>query len=605
MAAQDNPPRFEPQEPEDHTQLRRNLGERHVNMIAFSAVVGIGFFLQAGSVVYYAGPGLAVFAYLISGTVTWSAMACLGEMTALFPVKGAIFDFPGRFLDEAVGYAVGWMAWYFQIMIVAVEVLAVSQLFNFQFKQNYLSDVGYPESVLEWAFGQNTNPAVWGTLVLIIMFIVNLLPVRAFGEVEYISGCCKMIFICLLILLNVVINSNSVDSSTPPLFKYYNPPFAFESQNFTVHGDQIFTGGPGHLASMWTAMTVCIFGMAGFETVSIVAAESRDLERDESIKLATRKIALRIILLYALATFTVGLNVPYTDPNLNVSAINSFSNGQNSIFIIAVVRAHLTGWPHFLNAFFIFSSTSAGINALYLASRLLHALASIPGAWPRWTVAMTLRGKLEQTVYGVPVAAVFASWLFGLLGFLSVNPSSAEILGRIATNAVVSTLIVNCLICGAYLQFYKCVNRAARGDDERIDPDQDLRAYDRDDDRFYPYRSHGQYLRAWYGMCGSFLIVLFNGWSSFVSPMSNDDFLASYINIPIFIVLILAYRVKLEGFNPLNWTRRAREDLHNPLSIAQRNPRLRRGRLRRANRDVLFSWENAERFIQWLWTWLK
>jgi yeast amino acid transporter len=90
---------------------RRNLSERHVNMIAFSSIVGMGLFLQAGKIVHYAGPGLAVFAYLISGTVMWSAMACLGEMTAIFPVKGAIFDFPGRFLDEAVGYAVGWMAW--------------------------------------------------------------------------------------------------------------------------------------------------------------------------------------------------------------------------------------------------------------------------------------------------------------------------------------------------------------------------------------------------------------------------------------------------------------------------------------------------------------
>jgi amino acid permease len=311
-------------------------------------------------------------------------------------------------------------------MVVAAEVLAASQLFNLQFEQNYLSDVGYPEPILGWAFGQNTNPAIWGLFVLIIIFIVNLLPVRVFGEVEYISGCCKMIFICLLIVLNVIINSNSFDSSTPPRFKNYNNPYGFESQNFTVHG-QTFTGGPGHLASMWTAMTTCLFGMAGFDAVSVAAAESRDLEKDESIKLATRKIALRVILLYALATFTVGLNVPYTDPNLNVSAINSFSNGQNSIFILAVVRAHLIGWPHFLNAFFIFSSTSAGINALYLSSRVLHALASIPGVWPRWTVTMTLKERLERTVYGVPMAAVFASWLFGLLGFLSVNPSSAKV----------------------------------------------------------------------------------------------------------------------------------------------------------------------------------
>jgi amino acid transporter len=203
------------------------------------------------------------------------------------------------------------------------------------------------------------------------------------------------------------------------------------------------------------------------------------------------------------------------------------------------------------------------------------------------------------------MTAVFASWLFGLLGFLSVNPASAEILGRIAANSVVSNLIIHCVICVAYLRFYECVNCAARGNDQRIDPNQNLRAYDRGDDHFYPYRSHGQYIRAWYGMCGCFFIILFNGWSSVVSPMSINDFLASYINIPIFIVLILAYRVRLEGFNPSNWTRRANEDLRNPLSIAQSDPRLRRGRLHRANPDVLFSRGNAERFIQWLWVWLK
>ena len=320
---------------------------------------------------------------------------------------------------------------YNYIMVIAAEVLAVSQLFNFQFRQNYLSNVGYPEPVLEWTFGQNTNPAVWGTIVLITIFTVNLLPVRVFGEVVYISGCCKMIFICLLIFLNVIINSHSVDSSPPPLFKYYNSPYSFESQNFTL-GGQIFTGGPGHLASMWTAMITCFFGMAGFDAVAIAAAESRDLEKDESIKLATRKVSLRILLLYALAIFTAGLNVPYTDPNLNIP-VNSIPRGQNSIFIIAAVRAHLTGWPHFMNAFFILSATSAGINALFLSSRLLHALASIPVAWPRWPVATTLRGKLERTVHGVPIAAVFSSWLFGLLGFLSVKTYSAEVSSTVPT----------------------------------------------------------------------------------------------------------------------------------------------------------------------------
>lgn len=363
-------------------------------------------------------------------------------------------------------------------MVVAAEVTAVSQLFKFQFDPSYLAQVGYPEQTLQWGVGLKTNPAVWATILLIIMGVANLLPVRAYGEIEYVIGVCKMLFICMLIILNVVINTASFGTNEPGHFKYYEEPYSFQSQNFTLHGNTI-TGGPGHLASMWTAMTTTMFGMAGFDAVSITAAESRMLNRDESIKLATRKISLRIILLYTLATFTAGLNVPYTDPNLKAYALNSLPPGQHSVFIIALVRAHLTGWPHFLNAFYIFSATSAGINALYLASRLLHALACIPEAWPRWSLTMTLRSKLQRTSYGVPKAAVFASWLFGLLGFLAVKPTSAEvsipfikqiclrvgsflpdsitrqILGRIAINSVVSNLIVYCLICASYLRFYK------------------------------------------------------------------------------------------------------------------------------------------------------
>ena len=39
-------------------------------------------------------------------------LTTVGEMTALFPIRGPIIDFPGRYIDESVGFAVGWMAWY-------------------------------------------------------------------------------------------------------------------------------------------------------------------------------------------------------------------------------------------------------------------------------------------------------------------------------------------------------------------------------------------------------------------------------------------------------------------------------------------------------------
>jgi amino acid permease len=179
---------------------------------------------------------------------------------------------------------------------------------------------------------------------------------------------------------------------------------------------------------VWTAMTVTIFSMIGFESVAISAAEARDPDSEryeDAIKLATRKISLRIILLYSLATFTVGLNVPYDDPNLADAAINSLGNGRHSAFIIAAVRNNITFWPRFINGFFILSATSAGINSLYLSSRLLHALALTKHVWPEW--AEFLRSRLERTYGGVPRASVFTSWLFGLLGYLAAGTAPSQV----------------------------------------------------------------------------------------------------------------------------------------------------------------------------------
>jgi amino acid permease len=49
-------------------------------MMAFSACIGFGLFLQSGKVIYIAGPGLAVVAVALAASVMWSVIACLGEV---------------------------------------------------------------------------------------------------------------------------------------------------------------------------------------------------------------------------------------------------------------------------------------------------------------------------------------------------------------------------------------------------------------------------------------------------------------------------------------------------------------------------------------------
>jgi amino acid transporter len=316
------------------------------------------------------------------------------------------------------------------IILAATEVSAVAWLFKFEFTSEYLQTFNYPQDRLAWDFGLNTNPAVWVGLCLITILLVNLLPVRAYGEIEYFCGCLKMIVISGVILFNVIINARNAKNGEAR-FQFYESPYGFFSSNTTTSSSSrnyTFTGDTGRLVGMWSAMNTIFFSLQGFFTVSVTAAENKHLDRDESIKLATRKISLRVILLYTLTVFTVGLNVPYNDINLRDTSISSIKQGQNSPIIINCVRNGITGWPHFFNAFFIFSACSTGINGLYISSRLLHALANIRNAWPETAWANTLKTRLERTSSrGVPVNAVFVSWLFGLLAFLAVKPYPAKV----------------------------------------------------------------------------------------------------------------------------------------------------------------------------------
>ena len=316
-------------------------------------------------------------------------------------------------------------------MIIAAEVTAVAQLFQFKFDSSYLQNFNYPPGyTIDWKSTENVSPAIFVAIWLFFILSINLLRVRWYGEMEYWFGVTKMLCFVGLILFNIINNAR-----TRTYFKYYQAPYGFESKGFTSSRGMFHDGGSAHFAAMGTAMIVTIFSMIGFEAVSITAPENKDLEREESIKLASRKISLRIILLYSLGEFVAGMNVPYDDPQIKNTSVSALNNGAHSIFVVAAVRDGVKGFPGLFNAFFIFSATSAGLSALYISSRLLHALANEAKVWPSWYVAQSLRRRLERTDSGVPRAAVLTSWFFGWLGMLATQTNTAQVCTNLRQNS--------------------------------------------------------------------------------------------------------------------------------------------------------------------------
>jgi amino acid transporter len=147
-------------------------------------------------------------------------MSCLGEMAALMPVNAPAMEFPRRFLDRGVGFAVGWVYWFAYAVLSADQLVAVTNAVRFHYEDDH-------GTYMKWVVGNNVHPAVWVSLFLVLVTVANMLPVivratpkprsprifadmlafQYYGELEYIFGSLKLTFIVVLIVMMLILNT--------------------------------------------------------------------------------------------------------------------------------------------------------------------------------------------------------------------------------------------------------------------------------------------------------------------------------------------------------------------------------------------------------------
>lgn len=168
-----------------------------------------------------------------------------------------------------------------------------------------------------------------------------------------------------------------------------------------------------------TGIIKAIFSFTGMDIFAATAAESKALGDAESMKMAARKISIRIVTVYCFAVFTASFVVPYNHPFLNGQET---SLGASSIFVIAAVEAGLPAAAHFFNAVFVLSAATCAINSMFVASRVLHTLALRDQTGPEW-----ITRRLRQCNSGVPRRAVLVTSAVALLGYMGRTGTPREV----------------------------------------------------------------------------------------------------------------------------------------------------------------------------------
>ena len=351
-------------------QLRRVLKPRHLNMIAIGGSIGTGLFVASGATVATAGPGGALLSYALIGLMVYFLMTSLGEMAAYMPVSGSFCTYGSRFVEDGFGFALGWNYWYNWAVTIAAELVAAQLVMSFWF----------PEV-----------PGIyWSAIFLGIMFGLNVISARGFGESEFWFALIKVVTVVIFIGVGLATIFGIMHGVESPGFS-----------NFTM-GDAPFVGG---FQAMVGVAMIAGFSFQGTELIGIAAGESENPRKN--IPIAIRQVFWRILMFYILAIFVIGMLIPYTDPNL---LKNDASDISVSPFTLLFERAGFAAAAGVMNAVILSAILSAGNSGMYASTRMLYNLA-LEGKAPR------LFSRVSRS--GVPRNALYATTLVGALCFLT------------------------------------------------------------------------------------------------------------------------------------------------------------------------------------------
>lgn len=93
---------------ENADSLQRHLGNRQIQLIAIGGSIGTALFVSIGTGLYHGGPGSLFIAFTVQCMFLAMVNNCLAEMTTAFPVSGGFIRLAGKWVDDALGFMVGW-----------------------------------------------------------------------------------------------------------------------------------------------------------------------------------------------------------------------------------------------------------------------------------------------------------------------------------------------------------------------------------------------------------------------------------------------------------------------------------------------------------------
>ncbi|MGG1574314.1 amino acid permease [Fictibacillus sp. NRS-1165] len=378
--------------------LKRGLKNRHIQLIAIGGAIGTGLFLGAGKSIHLAGPAI-MLNYALIGVMLFFMMRALGEMLLYNPTSGSFTHFAESFIGPWAGFITGWTYWFCWIVTGMAEITAVGLYVKYWFP-------GIPQWLTALA-------------AVLILLLINMSAVKAFGEIEFWFALIKIITILALIVIGIALivmgyESHGTEASL---------------SNLVSHGGFFPNGSAGFVL----AFQMALFAFAGVELVGVTAGEAQD--PDKTLPSAINNIPARILLFYIGSLIVLMSIYPW-------DKIDPDSSPFVSVFKLIGIPA-ASGIINFVVLTSAMSSCNSG---LFSTGRMLYTLAN-EGKAPK---KLGLLNKKQ-----VPARALIVSTFFLSFGVLLNYLLPEEVFTLVTSIATICFIWVWGIILVSHLRFRK------------------------------------------------------------------------------------------------------------------------------------------------------
>ncbi|NEB01778.1 amino acid permease [Streptomyces sp. SID13726] len=388
------------------TGLQAGLKNRHLSMIAIGGVIGAGLFVGSSSGIATAGPGI-LLSYALVGTMVVLVMRMLGEMSAANPSSGSFSAHADRALGRWAGFSIGWLYWFFWVVVLAVEATAGAKILE-----------GWIPAVPQWG---------WALIVMIVLTATNLVSVGSYGEFEFWFAGIKVVAIGAFIVIGALAVFGvlpGVDSDKAGL------------GNLTDHGGFL----PHGAGAILTGVLLVVFSFMGSEIVTLAAGETANPRK--AVTKATNSVIWRIAVFYLGSIFVVVTLLPWDDKSI----------ADKGSYVAALDSLGIAHAGQIMNFIVLTSVLSCLNSGLYTASRMAFSLGE-RGDAPKAFAKVNGRG--------VPMAAILASVVFGFVAVFFNYLSPDKIFLFLVNSSGAVALFVWLVICLSQLRMRKIIQAEA------------------------------------------------------------------------------------------------------------------------------------------------